>query len=853
MSQSAEELHDPDILPPWPVLAGFVVWMLSTAFVLLLLTPYTFSLDDIKIPGLYIGGALCLLVWAALWLTDQVDAPPRVLWVSYAAYLLFGMVSAAASRAEVQWIAWQYAGYNLSTLGFVLLGAGVLRTRKMVELALKFWVAIVLITTGFGLFHYSGLLGRFYGVLYPNGAPIAEDRFHDLLFTFKQSRSMLSTILNVQFFGNFLLMLLPVTGACVALVFQNLRRFAASGEGVIRPVSWTILSGLAVVFSLTCIFTTYSKSSIFLLPPVLLAFLGCIYIFTNVRRIPYLWLILLLGAVMAGSVLYFTIGDFRDQMKDLEENLAPRRIMFGGAWRMFLDNPVLGGGPGSFRVLFPEYRSPDYHLSRISNVTNYCHNWLLDLLAENGALGTIAYLAFLGGLCWLAWRALRQSPDMMLRIAVIGAILGAFSLLGGSMTTPMTRWPVGTVALHAMLGTAFGIAVFALKPVPKRSRNRDVYTAPVPPAWDHGRVTRGILVASALAYLIYITPWANRTFTASYYHNEGLKKTDLPDGYFSESGIATEPAVVDLMKRGIVAFNKAIELDPARPTTYYKLAHAYNRLADEENSLKQYLALQRFSPDYSEIHYNLGVIYYNMALDAREALDKAEKDGNSRGAEAARSRLIENFDKSIAQFERQSKLSNKVSVWYFWANVCGLKADALDPESPEAKALYLKAGEVQLRTSTLPISKVIQEVGQEEREQELRYRALRRAKDSFAKAGEPLRAAEAAEAFLKQVPSSLASLRDAVEYYEKAEKVDEALRLLDASLTRNPLNADALVMKVSVLLRNHREEEARREGRYALALDAAMQASGGGFLKSDEIEEIESLLDNTTTKDPKGK
>src|SRR5690606_30405272 len=107
--------------------------------------------------------------------------------------------------------------------------------------------------------------------------------------------------------------------------------------------------------------------------------------------------------LMAATDLYFTIGDLRGQLKNIQERVGPRRAIYAGALGMFADNPLFGGGPGSFRLLFPEYRSPDYHLTRISNLTLYAHNWVLDLLAETGLAGTLAYLAFLGGIAWLCW------------------------------------------------------------------------------------------------------------------------------------------------------------------------------------------------------------------------------------------------------------------------------------------------------------------------------------------------------------------------------------------------------------------------------------------------------------------
>ncbi len=57
---------------------------------------------------------------------------------------------------------------------------------------------------------------------------------------------------------------------------------------------------------------------------------------------------------------------------------------------------VVGGGPGSFRNLFPNHRSPDYFLYDISNVTLFAHNYFVDVLCETGLVGFAVFMTFLG-------------------------------------------------------------------------------------------------------------------------------------------------------------------------------------------------------------------------------------------------------------------------------------------------------------------------------------------------------------------------------------------------------------------------------------------------------------------------
>ena len=77
------------------------------------------------------------------------------------------------------------------------------------------------------------------------------------------------------------------------------------------------------------------------------------------------------------------------------------------AWRVALDQfraePLTGVGPGNFTVRFDEFALPDPDVGVITT-----HNAYLNILAELGAPGLVAFLAYLG----VSWYYLRQrEPD----------------------------------------------------------------------------------------------------------------------------------------------------------------------------------------------------------------------------------------------------------------------------------------------------------------------------------------------------------------------------------------------------------------------------------------------------------
>lgn len=835
-------------LPSLPVLVGFAIFCLSTAFVIFGLTAFTFNLDDIKIPGLYIGGALSLLAWAILWARGEVPSPPRVVWIPYVAFLVVCLLSTVFAAPYARWMGWEFLGFYVSCFGLVLLGSGVITNRRMVELSLKFWVLIAFSTTTFGLVHYAGLLEPIYNTLYPT-PPTQVNRVHDLIYTFMRNRSMLSTILNVQFFGVFLLMVLPVCAATLVIVFQNMRARMLRGESLLMPLVWMTICGLSIVFSITCVFTTFSKSALIFLPVAIVGFLGGLFLITRVRQIPHLGAMSILGVIMAGTILFFTMGDLRRNFLNVDDSLGPRNVIYSGALAIFKDNPILGSGPGSFRIVFPVYRSPDYHMVRISNVTLYAHNWVLDLLAETGLGGALTYIAFLGGIFWLAILTMRRSDDVAFRVAALGCAVGIVCVHGGALMNPMSRWPVGMGSIHAMLGTMLGIVAYSLRALNEGAGSKTV-TQPVAKPMQPVRLA--VAVGSGV-FLLLIGNMAIRNFQASVYHNEAMRRSELNPNLFDSQGNVREQAL-PTVRQAVDFYERSLALRPGSPTTYYKLAHVYNQLGDPEKALDTYRRLQDFSPDYSEVHYNLAVIYYTLAngrrsranqfLQMAQNPDQASPEVVDPMGEYERllAESIGLFEKSIASFERAAEMSNKISVHFFKGATVNLYAQVLPPGSPEARAAFRKAADIYVRTSELPLTQAVQQAGQRTREMEQRHSSMSMARDAYRQAGETELAAIQAERYFRRNPHSRQDLELAANLYLQADRLDDSIRLVDEALAMNPLNPEVQVLKWTLYTNAEKVEQAARQARFVLALDDRMKESGQSFLAEASRASLESAL-----------
>lgn len=91
----------------------------------------------------------------------------------------------------------------------------------------------------------------------------------------------------------------------------------------------------------------------------------------------------------------------------LQSNSYLLRVQFmKDALKIFATNPLIGRGLGSTDNLYPTVQ-PFYYTSR------YVHSHVLQVLADQGLLGCIAFLAFLGGVLWLLLRRLKKERDAL--------------------------------------------------------------------------------------------------------------------------------------------------------------------------------------------------------------------------------------------------------------------------------------------------------------------------------------------------------------------------------------------------------------------------------------------------------
>lgn len=126
--------------------------------------------------------------------------------------------------------------------------------------------------------------------------------------------------------------------------------------------------------------------------------------------------------------------------------VVERLAHWQAALNMARAHPWLGVGLGGYEIAYPDYRLINWH-----EPLGHAHNYYLNILAEGGIIGLLAYGKVWLLIIWLTWRV-RSHPDNLSRLTAIG-ILGTWTYLG--IHSLFDNLYVNNLFIH--IGTILGI------------------------------------------------------------------------------------------------------------------------------------------------------------------------------------------------------------------------------------------------------------------------------------------------------------------------------------------------------------------------------------------------------------
>jgi len=146
------------------------------------------------------------------------------------------------------------------------------------------------------------------------------------------------------------------------------------------------------------------------------------------------WAILLTVLGVVGTVGYFVaIAPSSARQRVTMSNTSGRSTIWAIAWRMVQTHPLVGVGSGNFSADAINYVQKSGPLTRADLIVDnpkIAHNIYLEMLADMGIVGLVAFLSIIGSALAAAWRAAQafeRSGDLALELmsrCVILALIG---------------------------------------------------------------------------------------------------------------------------------------------------------------------------------------------------------------------------------------------------------------------------------------------------------------------------------------------------------------------------------------------------------------------------------------------
>ena len=249
-----------------------------------------------------------------------------------------------------------------------------------------------------------------------------------------------------------------------------------------RPLARVLLLGSAAVSALA-LFRTESRGGIVALG---VTFLAALVLSGPVR--PYVVPVIL--AVTGAGVFYYTLVAPPESLARIAAFRAGggsgREDLWTVAVEVARDHPVLGVGIGNLRVVEPAYAIADIDLRYVKFVAGdpqVAHNTYLNLLAELGVVGLVAFLAVLGSALVVAFRAVRvfkAAGDREMEILARGLLIGTIGMLAAFFFISEQYGKQLPLLLGVMT------ALFTLATVARRESESDAHAQPET-GWERGR------------------------------------------------------------------------------------------------------------------------------------------------------------------------------------------------------------------------------------------------------------------------------------------------------------------------------------------------------------------------------
>lgn len=361
-----------------------ILYLLYATLFLLPLNPFLF----------YVTLLPAVVAWLYNWRKKGEVAlalPP--LWQPGAVFLVCSFLSAFVSKD----MAFSFMNWALQPLMYALVYLLIyttVSTEKEKEKALYAFLAGAVVTVVYGFFQYA------------NAADMAADmeaqswvdpeRFPLL------RRRMYSTLENPNLFGAYLLMIISI------LTAFTLRERAVKRRTVFAVILLSLL---------LCLALTYSRGAWVSLAAIVLG----LTLFYDKR----FGLLFLLVPVMLAFYHGQVVERFLSLFSGEDTSVDLRFALWESTMAMIEEHPLLGVGWGAYFLAYPDY---NFFIQEEGVLIFHAHNMYLNMMAEVGIPGGMAFLLAFFAQGILCWRNYRHGNDSFTKSMGLGGVLMVMAL-----------------------------------------------------------------------------------------------------------------------------------------------------------------------------------------------------------------------------------------------------------------------------------------------------------------------------------------------------------------------------------------------------------------------------------------
>jgi O-antigen ligase/Flp pilus assembly protein TadD len=268
-----------------------------------------------------------------------------------------------------------------------------------------------------------------------------------------------------------------------------------------------------------------------------------------------------------------------------ENTFWARWLMWMGTLQIISDKPIVGNGLGAFSILFPANQPAEFSslALRGNAVLLHSHNEYLEIWAETGMLGLIAFVCIMVGAIGSGVRLIRFHKDTSSRFLITGILSGIIGISLNISFSVNFRYLMVPIVFWFYLGVINGLT---------QGCGGNVKVINFFGIKMHGMMALLALLFLLLYFSLHKTVShliAERHFyTGLTYHNAGK----LPEA--------------------LQEIQTAFQRCKSEPKIYYKKGALETRLGKWAEALATYKALNDIHPDFFHLNFNLSLCYLTL-------------------------------------------------------------------------------------------------------------------------------------------------------------------------------------------------------------------------------------------------